>query len=106
MMLMINSLLVNASTGIAYGFKEIYNTREGKLYLCGKWKINTASHGVFMGYVKYYFMEVGHLVSGLVPVGFLIYLFGPKHWMIFLFGNLGAIVSGYIYTSNTYKKLF
>lgn len=49
---------------------------------------------------------MGHLVCGLIPVVFLIYVFGPKHWMMFVFGNLGAGVSGYVYTSNTYKRLF
>jgi hypothetical protein len=59
-----------------------------------------------MGNLRYYFVEVGHLICGMLPVALLIYIFGPKHWMMFVFGNLGAMFSGYVYTSNTYKKLF
>jgi len=106
MMLMINSILINVSTGIGLGFKSIYNCRHGRLYLCGKWRVNTAKDGVLMGYLRYYFIEVGHLVAGLLPVIFLVYIFGPKHWMMFIFGNLGAFFSGYIYTSRTFKILF
>jgi hypothetical protein len=56
MMLMINSILINVSTGIGLGFKSIYNCRQGRLYLCGKWRVNTTKNGVLMGYLRYYFI--------------------------------------------------
>lgn len=59
-----------------------------------------------MGYLRYYLIEVGHLVCGFLPIIVFVKVFGPRHWMMLVMGNLGALVSGYVYTSRTYKLLF
>lgn len=40
MMLMINSLLVNISMGLAIGFSDIIKSSNGRIYLKGNWIIN------------------------------------------------------------------
>lgn len=106
MMLMVNSILVNVSAGIGYGFEELFKSNKGRLYLSGRWQVNDRNGGLLMGYVKYYLMEIMHLIAGLVPVVFMVAIFGPKHWILFIFGNIGAFFSGYFYTSKTFKHLF
>lgn len=106
MMLMVNSILINVSTGIGYGFEELLKSGKGRVYLSGRWQVNDRNNGIVVGYVKYYLMEFMHLIAGLIPVVILVAIFGPKHWILFIFGNIGAFFSGYFYTSKTYKHLF
>lgn len=106
MMLMINSLLVNLSTGIGMGFSCLMKNEKGRLYLSGDWIINKQLYSVVKGKGLFYLVELGCLLSGFSLSIAAVIVFGKTHIVIFIFGNIGALISGYLYTSVTYKKLF
>ena len=77
------------------------------MYLKGDWQMNKQLYSEAMGLFYFYLVELAHLLSGFAMASVLIYFFGPtNHVVLFVFGNLGALISGYIYSSMTYKTLF
>jgi hypothetical protein len=46
------------------------------------------------------------IIAGIIPVVVMIMLFGKRHAIIFIFGNLGVFISGYLYSSQSFKYLF
>ncbi len=103
---MLNSLIVNFMTGIAYGYEEITNSPKGRVYLAGNWLINEQRYVLWCGYLLFFVIEFGLLIIGFLPGVLAVYLFGFSEGIIFVFGNIGAFLGGYLYTSKTWKVLF
>ena len=104
LMLMINSLLVNIATGLGLGFSSIEKSKMGKNYLRGNLAIDEQKYEWKMGYFLYTLVELGCLICGLVG-GIAIASLYPTKAMIFIWMNVGAVVSGYVYTTKTIRVL-
>ena len=103
---MLNSIIINFATGIAWGFEEMSLTTKGKIYLSGNWLINEQRYTLWIGYMWFFAIEAGLLLVGFVPAAFAVYFIGPSYIVLFLFGNIGAFLSGFLYTSRAFKLLF
>lgn len=99
-MFIVNAILVNLVTGIAFGYENLSKTELGKHYLSGKWQINEQKYELTKGYILFFAIECLCVLSGLV-MGAIIYFLIPHLTVAYITLSLGGFASGYIYTTKS-----
>lgn len=100
LMFLVNAVLVSAATGIGMGFETLHRSKYGEYYLQGKWEINEQKYELKYGYFLFIMVELACILSGLVAGGLISWMV-PHIAVAYLALSVGAVASGYVYTTKT-----
>jgi hypothetical protein len=103
--LLLNSVLVNAITGLSIGYSNLKKSTQGALYLSGKWRINTIKYSS-AAYIFWILVELALFASGFILLFPIFLTMGNNDLSKLIYLNLSVVLTSYIYSSKTCSTLF
>ena len=100
LMLVVNCMLINVGHGMGYNYHKLAESKHGRYYLSGNWRINREKYGRYIGYILYIALQFG-LISCGFGLGFILTRLSNNKIAWYLSLGFGAFISGYIYTEYT-----